>query len=267
MAEMRFTILGCGSSAGVPRIGGNWGDCDPTNPKNRRSRCSLLVERHDGDAVTRVLIDTSPDLREQLLAAEVGTLDAVVYTHPHADHIHGIDDLRAIVLNTGQRLPVWADAPTRADLLSRFAYVFKTPPGSNYPPILELNEIDGPITITGAGGPVTLSPFPATHGGITSLGFRIGGLAYLPDVSDMTDSGWAACTGLEVWIIDALRRTPHPSHAHLERTLGWIDRAAPQRAVLTNMHIDLDYATVLTETPEHIEPAFDGMQITLPVTG
>ena len=265
MPLLRFTILGCGSSAGVPRIGNNWGDCDPANPRNHRSRCSLRVERLDGEAVTRVLIDTSPDVRAQLLAAGVGDVDAVVFTHPHADHIHGIDDLRAIVLNIGRRLPVCADGPTRNDLLSRFGYVFETPAGSSYPPILEMNHIDGPVTIDGPGGPITLSPFPAIHGTITALGFRIGALAYLPDVSAMTDEGWAACSDLDVWIIDALRRKPHPSHAHLERTLEWISRAAPKRAVLTNMHIDLDYATVDAETADHITPAFDGMQIELPV--
>ncbi|NKB26762.1 MAG: MBL fold metallo-hydrolase [Rhodobacteraceae bacterium] len=265
MAQLRFTILGCGSSAGVPRIGNNWGDCDPANPKNARRRCSLLIERIDGDGTTRILIDSTPDVRQQLIDAGVGALDGVVYTHPHADHIHGIDDLRVVVLNMQQRLPVWADANTRAELLARFAYCFAQPKGSAYPPILEMNLLDGPVTISGAGGAVTLTPFAAIHGRIEALGFRINDLAYLPDVSEMTDAAWQACRDLDCWIIDALRRTPHPSHTHLARTLEWIDHAAPRRAVLTNMHIDLDYETVRAETPDNVTPGFDGMQVSYEV--
>ncbi len=263
-ARLRFTILGCGSSGGVPRLGGDWGDCDPANPKNRRRRCSLLVERVGGDGITRVLIDTAPDLREQLLGAGVGTLDAVVYTHSHADHMHGIDDLRQVVFNLQSRLPVWADAQTQEALLSRFGYAFAQPAGSPYPPILDLFTIDGPVTVAGAGGPVTLTPFTADHGSSTALGFRIGGLAYLPDAVGLDDAAFAALEGLEVWVVDALRRRPHPTHAHLAMTLDWIARARPKRAVLTNMHVDLDYATVLAETPAQVTPAFDGMVIELP---
>ncbi|MDF0599767.1 MBL fold metallo-hydrolase [Psychromarinibacter sp. C21-152] len=259
--ELRFTILGCGSSGGVPRLGGRWGDCDPDNPKNSRRRCSLLVERETGDGTTRVLIDTSPDLRAQLLDAGVGELDAVVYTHGHADHVHGIDDLRMVVFNMKRRLPVWADGNTQDDLYSRFAYAFVQPEGSSYPPILDMHTIDGPLTIEGAGGPVTLTPFEVGHGSIDALGFRIGDLAYLPDVAKMTDEAWAAVADLDCWILDALRRTPHPTHAHLDQSLDWIARAAPKRAVLTNMHIDLDYATVEAETPDNVTPAYDGMVI------
>lgn len=262
MATMTFTILGCGSSGGVPRLGGLWGDCDPSNPKNRRQRCSMLVTREDGDGTTRVLIDTTPDMRNQLLQAEVGHLDAVVYTHAHADHMHGIDDLRMIVFNRKNRLDVWADGPTQEALLSRFGYAFIQPEGSPYPPILNLKTIDGAVTISGAGGDVTLTPFEVHHGAIDALGFRIGDVAYLPDVAEMTDEAWAAIQDLDVWIVDALRRTPHPTHAHLDRTLEWIARAKPRNAVLTNMHIDLDYETVLAETPDDVTPAFDGMTIT-----
>lgn len=261
MAELRFTILGCGSSGGVPRLGGLWGDCDPGNPRNRRRRCSLLVERETGDGVTRVLIDTSPDLRAQLLDAGVGTLDAVVYTHAHADHVHGIDDLRMIVFNMKRRLPVWADGATQDDLLSRFAYAFVQPAGSPYPPILDMHTIDGAFTITGAGGPVTLTPFEVGHGAIDALGFRIRDFAYLPDVAEMYDAAWTAVADLDCWVLDALRRTPHPTHAHLAQSLEWIGRAAPRRAILTNMHIDLDHATVDAETPAHVTPAHDGMVI------
>ena len=264
MAELIFTILGCGSSGGVPRLGGKWGDCDPANPRNRRRRCSMLVERHDGNGVTRVLVDTSPDMRQQLLDAGVGELDAVLYTHGHADHVHGIDDLRMIVFNKREKLHVWADGPTQERLYSSFGYAFTQPEGSPYPPILEMHTINGDVTIEGAGGPITFRPLEVGHGSIDALGFRIRDLAYLPDVAEIFDDTWAALAGLDIWIVDALRRTPHPTHAHLDQTLEWIARAAPKRAVLTNMHIDLDYETLLAETPDHIEPAYDGMQLKLP---
>ncbi len=261
----RFTILGCGSSGGVPRLGGNWGECDPTNPKNRRRRCSMLIEQDGPDGTTRILIDTSPDMRSQLLDAEVGALDAVVYTHSHADHVHGLDDVRMIVYNMRARLNVWADEATQKDLYARFGYAFIQPEGSNYPPICEMNTIDGDVTIDGAGGPVTLTPFYANHGMMDALGFRIGDLAYLPDVAELFPDAWEKLTGLDTLIIDALRRTPHPTHLHLEKTLEYIDRIAPKNAVLTNMHIDLDYATLDAETPDHITPAYDMMTLTQPL--
>jgi len=261
---LHFRILGCGSSGGVPRLGGLWGACDPTNPKNQRSRCSLLVTRSRGDQVTRVLIDTSPDMRAQLLAAQVGTLDAVVYTHGHADHVHGIDDLRMIGFNLRERLQVWADGNTSNDLLGRFGYAFVQPKGSTYPPICELNAITGDITVSGAGGDIVLRPFEVEHGRIEALGFRIGDVAYLPDVSDIPDKAWPLLAGLELWIVDALRRNPHPTHAHLAKTLEWIEKVSPKRAILTNMHNDLDYAALAAETPDHIHPAFDGLTITVP---
>lgn len=264
MADIRVTILGCGSSGGVPRLGGHWGDCDPENPKNRRQRCSLLVERHDAQGTTTVLIDTSPDLRNQLLSAGVGRLDAVIYTHSHADHVHGIDDLRMIVFNMRARLPVWADPPTRDALMQRFDYAFVQPEGSTYPPILDMNLIEGDVVIDGPGGTIRFTPFEVAHGGMNALGFRIGDLAYLPDVAQIPDDVWPHLENLDCWIVDALRRDPHPTHAHLARTLEWIKRMHPKRAVLTNMHIDLDYATLLAETPAHIEPAYDGMKLTYP---
>ncbi|MDB0061816.1 MBL fold metallo-hydrolase [Octadecabacter sp.] len=256
-------ILGCGSSGGVPRLGGHWGDCDPTNPKNVRTRCSMLVTKTGDNGTTRVLIDTSPDLRQQLLDAEVGELDAVVYTHAHADHVHGLDDIRMVVYNMRQRLQVWADGDTGNQLLARFGYAFVQPKGSSYPPICDLNTIDGDVVIDGAGGAITLTPFEVEHGSIDALGFRIGNAAYLPDVSNIPDDVWPHLQNLDLWIVDALRRDPHPTHAHLAKTLEWIDRVAPKRAVLTNMHIDLDYATLAAETPDHITPAFDGLTLTL----
>lgn len=265
MGELRATILGCGSSGGVPRIGGLWGACDPENPKNVRSRCSMLLEQVSETGKTRVLIDTSPDMRLQLLSARVAKVDAVIYTHAHADHMHGLDDLRMLAFNSQQRIPVWADIPTQNDLYARFRYAFVTPEGSQYPPICDMRTIDGDVTISGAGGDITLTPLPVQHGQIKALGFRVGGLAYMPDVSDIPDSTWALLNGLDIWVLDALRRKPHPSHVHLDGALGWINRAAPKRAVLTNMHIDLDYATVAAETADHISPAYDGLALTLPV--
>lgn len=222
----------------------------------------MLVERQDETGTTRILIDASPDLRAQLLDTGVGWLDGVLFTHQHADHMHGLDDLRMIVFNRRSRLPVWADAPTTDALISRFGYAFVQPEGSPYPPILDLKPINGPVSVDGAGGPIDAIPFDVEHGSIDSLGFRIGPLVYLPDVSEMSDAGWQTLEGAECWVVDALRYAPHPTHAHLERTLGWIEQSKVPRAVLTNMHIDLDHATVTDETPAHVEAAFDGMVLT-----
>ncbi len=261
MAHCRATILGCGSSGGVPRIGGLWGACDPANPKNRRSRCSLLIERSTEAGTTRALIDTTPDLRTQLLDAGVGLLDGVIYTHDHADHVHGIDDLRMVVHNRRARLPVWADAATTEVLVTRFGYVFVQPQGSLYPPILDLRELEGPFTVEGAGGPIAFEPFRVRHGRIEALGLRVNRFAYLPDVSEIPPETWPALEGLDTWVLDALRREPHPTHAHLARSLEWIARAAPRQGVLTNMHNDLDYATLLAELPPGVIPAYDGLQL------
>jgi phosphoribosyl 1,2-cyclic phosphate phosphodiesterase len=185
----------------------------------------------------------------------------VLYTHSHADHVHGIDDMRMIVFNMRARLPVWADLPTQAALRQRFGYVFETPPGSSYPPILDLHLIDGPVTISGAGGDLCFTPFAVRHGGMDALGFRFHDVAYLPDVASVPDDAWPHLADLRCWIVDALRRDPHPTHSHLDQTLGWIDTQRPRHAVLTNMHNDLDYDTVQAETKDWIEPAFDGMEL------
>lgn len=224
----------------------------------------MLVTRHSGDKITRVLIDTTPDMRAQLLDADVGTLDAVLYTHAHADHVHGIDDLRMLVFNTRERLQVWADGDTSNALLARFGYAFVQPKGSAYPPICELNTMTGDVTIDGDAGPLTFTPIEVEHGNIDALGFRIGNLAYMPDVSDIQPSAWEQLQGLDMWIVDALRRIPHPTHSHLDNTLDWIKTSGTKAAILTNMHVDLDYETVKNETPDHVTPAYDGFEITYP---
>lgn len=264
-AELRVTILGCGSSGGVPRLGDGeprWGACDPSNPKNRRRRCSILVERIEGEARTRVLVDAGPDLRAQLLDANVGLLDGVIFTHDHADHVHGVDDLRQVVFNRRARLPVWADDKTAETLLARFGYLFVQPEGSLYPPILDLHRMTGLVRVEGAGGAIEAQPFRVSHGpSTTALGFRFGPVAYLPDVSEMSDPAWAAVEGLDCFIVDALRYEPHLTHSHLGQTLDWIERAGPRRGVITNMHVDLDHDRVAAETPSHVEPAYDGMTL------
>ena len=261
MASITFQILGCGSSGGVPRLGGVWGACDPKNPKNDRQRCSLLITRQTANGKTSVLIDTTPDMRRQLLNAKVDNLDAVLYTHDHADHVHGLDDLRMLVLRNRKRLQVWADKQVQKSLNERFGYAFIQPQGSPYPPILDMNDLMGDLSITGDGGTIDIVPFYVKHGGINALGFRINNFAYLPDVSEIPEKSWNLLDNLDCWVVDALRYTPHPSHSHLSQTLEWIDRANPKRAIITNMHIDLDYETVCKETPERVTAAYDGMQI------
>lgn len=273
---LRFTLLGCGSSPGVPRINGDWGDCDPTNPKNRRSRCSLLVERLGPDGTTSVVVDTSPDFRQQMIDAQVKRLDGVLYTHPHADHIHGIDDLRQYALFQRQRMPVHADIHTLDHLMGAFSYCFVAPEGSMYPPICEAREIraGSVVRIDGPGGVIEALPVLQVHGPIHSLGFRFGrfsgstplpgGLAYSPDVSDLAPASAALLEGLDVWIVDALQYREHVSHFSLAQALSWIERQKPGRAVLTHMHIPLDHDRVMRETPDHVLPGHDGMVIELP---
>lgn len=257
------TILGCGSSAGVPRPALGWGKCDPNNPKNRRRRCSLLVEQKSAHGTTRIVIDTSPDLREQLIDAKVDHLDAVFLTHEHADQTHGIDDLRSVVMHQRKRIPAYFNQSTAKDIMARFSYCFISPEGSYYPPILQRHGIEGGEStgIEGQGGKVTLAAFDLKHGNIPALGYRIGGVAYTPDVSDIPRESWPSLSGLDLWIVDGLRYAPHPSHFSVDDALSWIDRFKPRRAVITNMHADLDYEVLRQRLPEHVVPAYDGMRL------
>lgn len=262
--SLAFTILGCGSSGGVPRVGQGWGACDPNNPKNRRRRCSLLVERTgENGAKTQVLVDMSPDLREQMLGIGIGRLDAILLTHSHADHIHGIDEIRPLVIMARRKIDLYMDAATAAIVRGSFGYIFETPPGSQYPALLNENRIvsSEPIRINGPGGPLNAVPFQLEHGEINALGFRFGGVAYTPDLKAIPSESVAFLEGLDLWIVDALRYTRHPSHFCLDEALEWIARLRPKRAVLTNLHTDLDFERLRSELPSNVEPAFDGMTL------
>jgi phosphoribosyl 1,2-cyclic phosphate phosphodiesterase len=252
-------VLGCGPSWGVPRIGNEWGDCDPANPRNRRRRVSVLVE----EGGTTLLIDTSPDLREQLLDAGVRRIDAVLFTHAHADHLHGIDDLRSVNWLMRSGIPVFASAQALAEINSRFGYVFDPQKpdrqSAYYKPVLEPHAVDGPFAAAG----IHVMPFVQDHGFSTTLGFRIGAMAYSTDVVELDEAAFAALRGVDLWIVDCIRRKPHVTHAHLDKTLQWIARVKPRRAVLTHMDESLDYATLCHELPAGVEPGYDGLVIEL----
>ena len=260
---LKFTILGCGSSGGVPRPALGWGDCNPENPKNRRRRTSLLIERRGGSGITRALVDTSPDLREQLLDADVDWLDAVFFSHAHADHTHGIDDLRALVIKHRRQIDVYLDEPTAGAMHARFGYCFQAPPGSEYPPIVTEHRLEAgrSVSVHGEGGTLTALPLLQEHGGIASLGFRFGGLAYSCDLSGLPAASIAALHGIDIWVLDALRYRPHPSHFSVDDALAWIGHIKPARAFLTNLHSDLDYDELRARLPAHVEPAYDGLTV------
>jgi phosphoribosyl 1,2-cyclic phosphate phosphodiesterase len=262
---LRVTILGCGSSTGVPRLGNDWGSCNPNNPRNRRTRCSLLVERIGPEGRTVVLVDTSPDLRQQLLGAGVTHLDGVIYTHDHADHTHGIDDLRVLTYAMRRRIDIWADPRTLQILRRRFDYCFQTPPGSSYPAIVTGHPIENyaPVRFSGRGGELQFQPFRQIHGDIDTLGLRVGRLAYSCDLNDLPQETLPYLADLDMWILNTLRYTPHPSHLTLEGALGWIERLSPERAVLTHLHIDLDYDELSAILPSNVVPAYDGMVISM----
>jgi phosphoribosyl 1,2-cyclic phosphate phosphodiesterase len=260
--KRRVTILGCGSSGGVPRADGDWGACNPNDPRNRRTRCGLLVQQWrqaDGPA-TNVLIDTSPDLREQMLKARVNRIDGLLFSHDHADQTHGIDDVRAIVYAQRKRIPTFLDAKTDAALRPRFRYIFEGAPG--YPALLEphVSIAHGAVThIDGPGGAIEFLALEQDHGlGNVSYGFRFGDVAYCNDVVEMPDATLSALRGLDLFIVDALRFTPHPTHAHVDKALEWVAQLKPRHAVLTNLHVDLDYEQLAARLPSAVEPAFDG---------
>ncbi|WP_137134018.1 MBL fold metallo-hydrolase [Rhizobium sp. FKY42] len=261
--RLRFTILGCSSSPGVPRLDGDWGACDPLEPKNRRRRASFLVQQIAPDGqMTTVVIDTGPDFREQMISAGVKRIDGVLYTHAHADHLHGIDDIRGYFHSQRMRIPIWADPFTMERIRAGFGYCLETPPRGNYPPIVAPNlitDLNQPVIVEGPGGAIPFMAHRQFHGDIESLGYRVGNVAYCSDVSGFPPDTPAKLLGLDMLVIDALQYRPHPSHYSLGEALEWIEKLAPRKALLTHMHIPLDYWTVQQETPDHVEPAYDGL--------
>ncbi|THD80802.1 MAG: MBL fold metallo-hydrolase [Phenylobacterium sp.] len=260
---LEITILGSGSSGGVPRADGEWGACDPHDPRNMRTRCSLLVRRRGAapDAETTVIVDTSPDLRLQTALAGAKRLDAIVFTHDHADQVHGIDDVRAFFLRQRALLPAYMDAATEVSLMRRFGYIFEGEGG--YPAICDRRALPphgAAWAVEGPSGAIPITTFDQDHGGVRSVGYRFGGVAYSSDVVNLDAAAFEALADLDVWIVDALRWRPHPTHAHVERTLEWIAEVRPRRAILTNLHIDLDYADLTSKLPPGVEPAYDGMR-------
>jgi phosphoribosyl 1,2-cyclic phosphate phosphodiesterase len=249
---MKITVLGCGSSGGVPLIGNDWGTCDPTDPRNRRTRVSVLVE--DGD--TAILVDTSPDMRQQLLDCNLRNLTAVLFTHSHADHCHGIDDLRGVNWVTGKPVELYADKTTMDDLELRFSYVFRKA-DHFYKPSVHPHLIDGSFSV----GSIPITPFRQNHGYSHTLGFRFRDFAYSTDVKQLDEAAFAALEGVKVWIVDCVRETPHPTHAHLEQTLEWIQRVKPERAYLTHMNHMMDYKTIAAKLPTGVWLAHDGLVI------
>lgn len=250
---MQVTILGCGTSVGVPRLGGDWGRCDPGEPRNRRRRASILVQAEG----LNVVVDTGPDFREQGLSVDLRRLDAVLYTHAHADHCHGIDDIRSFTYLQNERIPLWAAEDTLDSLKTRFGYVFN---GRGPYPAMAGANIFTPGERFRIGN-LDVLPFAQNHGPIDSYGFRFGDIAYSTDFKELDDRALAALAGVRVWIVDALQREPHPTHCHLERTLDYIERLGCRRAVLTHLNYTMDYAALKAELPAHIEPAYDGMRI------
>ena len=255
---MKVTVLGCGPSWGVPALGPDWGRCDSADPRNRRRRCSLLIESRG----IRLLIDLAPELRQQLLDADVAHIDAVLLTHAHADHLHGIDDLRMASPLERQEIPLFATPETLTEVEQRFGYALRpVPPGRRvYRPALTPHPIAGPFIAAG----LPVAPFQQSHGYGTTTGFRIGRLAYSTDVVELDEAAFAVLAGVDLWVVDCLRRTAHPTHSHLAKTLAWIDRVKPRRAVLTHMDQSLDYRELTAELPSGVEPGYDGLVIELP---
>ena len=261
MSALEFTILGCGFSGGVPRADGTWGKCDPAEPKNHRSRCSIMVRRGAGADTTTLVVDTSPDFRLQAVAAGVQRLDAVILTHDHADQTHGLDDVRGFFMRQGAPIPTYMDAVCRETMERRFDYAFHTQGG--YPAICQARPAPPhgqAWSVEGPGGAIPVLGFDQDHGEVRSIGLRFGGVAYSSDVVDFPEASHAALAGLDVWIVDALRLAPHPTHAHLDKTLGWIERFRPKHAILTNLHNEFDYNALRARVPDGVEAAYDGLR-------
>ena len=265
--RLKVKILGCGCSTGVPRIDGYWGACNPDDPRNRRSRCSAWFGVYDGfdeSRMTSVVVDTAPDFREQILRGKISKLDAILWTHDHADQTHGLDDMRAFTFAQGRPIDGYMDQTTFETLTERFGYVFNGKFG--YPAVCNpfvIPEHGSLWNIGGEGGDLPIVTFDQEHGPIRSVGYRFGDVAYSSDVSDIPEASFEALYGLKVWIVDALRYKPHPTHAHLERALSWVEKFKPERTILTNLHQDMDYETLKNQLPAHVEPAVD--QLTLDV--
>jgi phosphoribosyl 1,2-cyclic phosphate phosphodiesterase len=262
---LTITILGCGSSGGVPRPGSGWGECDPANPLNRRRRCAILIAKAGPRGVTQVLVDAGPDLREQLIDAGVTHLDGVILTHEHADHTHGIDDLRPLVLHMRRTVDIYMDAVTSGMMRDRFRYIFEMLPGSGYPPIAIAHTIapGHELRIEGEGGPLRILPFHVAHGEIEALALKVDGVVYMPDVSAIPEDAARHLDKLDLWIVDALRIRPHPTHFSLDEALDWISRKTPRHAVLTNLHTDLDHGALAARCPAGVRPAHDGMVLAM----
>ncbi len=254
---MRVTVLGCGGSGGVPLIGNNWGDCDPQEPKNRRSRVSLLVEHED----QTILVDTSPDMRQQLLDANVKDLSAIFYTHAHADHAHGIDNIRSVNWMTQKAVQLYANEETMLDLKNSFSYIFdQAPPEKRFhKPSVETHLIQSEMNF----GALKVKTFEQKHGDTISMGFRFNDFAYSTDVSELSEEAFDILHGVKVWVVGAIRHQPHYTHAHVGLALEWIDRIKPEKAYLTHMSHTMDYQTVMDNTPSNVEPAYDGLVIKL----
>jgi phosphoribosyl 1,2-cyclic phosphate phosphodiesterase len=254
---LKVRVLGCGTSSGVPRIGNEWGACDPHEPRNRRLRVSIIVEF----AGARILVDTGPDLREQLLAAQIDEVDAIIWTHDHADHCHGIDDVRQLFHKRGGPVPGYARPATLAALYAKFGYTFEGNQG--YPPTVTAASLPDRLPL--GGGEIHVVDQP--HGSITSAGlvFEEHGkrFVYATDFNVMTDDMKAAYRGADLWIVDTLRRAPHPTHPHLDQALGWIDELKPAAALLTHMDHSMDYRQLCATLPPHVRPAHDGQEIAL----
>ena len=250
-------MLGCGTSTGVPRVGSDWGQCDPDEPRNRRLRSSILIE----SAGKRLLVDCGPDLREQLLAADIDRIDGLIVTHDHADHCHGIDDLRPLAQRLGRPIPLFGRADLIDSLTSRFAYIFRG--SSFYPAIAQAVELGPELTV----GDASLRFVDQPHGNCSALGIRIEqagrSIVYAIDFNELSEDMRELYKGADVWIADCLSRRPHPTHAHLEAVLGWTQELAIGRVYLSHLNNSMDYATLVAGLPEWAAPAHDGLEICL----